>query len=82
MEKNEILNQIQAVMRGVFNNDGITLSEETTVADVESWDSLSRVQLAVALEKHFNIKFSSKEILSWKNVGELIQSIKSRQDCV
>jgi acyl carrier protein len=80
MERYEILRQVQAVMRDVFDNDGIVLTESTTAADVEGWDSLSHIQLIVAVEKHFNIKFTSKEILSWKNTGELAASIQARKN--
>jgi acyl carrier protein len=80
MEKDEILRQVQTVMRDVFDNDGIVLTESTTAADVEGWDSLSHIQLIVAVEKHFNIKFTSKEILSWQNVGELAASIQARKN--
>jgi acyl carrier protein len=79
MEKDEILRQVQAVMRDVFDNDDIVLTESTTAADVEGWDSLSHIQLIVAVEKHFNIKFTSKEILSWQNVGELAASIQAKE---
>jgi acyl carrier protein len=80
MEKDEILRQVQTVMRDIFDNDSIVLTESTTAADVEGWDSLSHIQLIVAVEKHFNIKFKSKEILSWKTVGELAASIQSRKN--
>jgi acyl carrier protein len=79
MEKDEILRQVQAVMRDVFDNDDIVLTESTTAADVEGWDSLSHIQLIVAVEKHFNIRFTSKEILSWQNVGELAASIQAKE---
>ena len=45
---------------------------------MEEWDSLSHVQLIVAIEKAFGIKFTSNEILSWSNVGQLVDSIENR----
>ena len=54
------------------------LTDETTADDVEEWDSLSHVQLIVAIEKAFGIKFTSNEILGWNNVGELIDAIEKR----
>lgn len=78
MEKKEILAEVQNIFQDVLDNEDIELSNETTAEDVEEWDSLSHIQLIVAIEKHFKIKFTSREILSWKNVGEMIDSIAAK----
>lgn len=78
MERNEVLARVQDIYRDVLDDEDIILSDATTADDIEEWDSLSHIQLIVAIEKAFKIKFSSKEILSWKNVGELIDCILSR----
>lgn len=78
MEKKEILESLQEIYRDILDNEDIELTEETTAEDVEEWDSLSHVQLVVAIEKHFKIKFTSKEILSWKNVGDLVSCIANK----
>lgn len=75
MERSEILKRIQAIFQDVLDNEDIELNAETTAEDIEEWDSLSHIQLIVAIEKEFKIKFTSKEILSWKNVGEMIECI-------
>lgn len=78
MEKSEVLSQVQDIFRDVLDEEGIVLAESTTANDVEEWDSLTHIQLIVAIEKHFKIKFLSKEILSWKNVGEMVDCIASK----
>lgn len=78
MEKQEIFNRVQELFREVLDNEEIVLTNETTANDVEEWDSLSHVQLIVAIEKAFKIKFTSSEILSWKNVGEMVDSINKK----
>ncbi len=77
MERNKILKIINQVFIDVLEEE-IEISEETSAADVEGWDSLTHIILIVETEKKFNIKFNSKEISNWKNVGEMILSIESK----
>lgn len=78
MEKQEILLQVEEIFRDVLDNEEIVLADATTANDVEDWDSLTHIQLIVAIEKHFKIKFTSREILSWNNVGEMVDCILSK----
>lgn len=74
MERNTVLAEVQDIFRDVLDEEEIVLTDATSADDIEEWDSLSHIQLIVAIEKHFKIKFTSKEILSWRNVGELVDS--------
>ena len=78
MEKAQILDEVQAIFCDVLDNEEIVLASETTADDIEEWDSLTHIQLIVAIEKHFKIRFTSREILSWQNVGQLIDSIAAK----
>ncbi len=78
MNKTELLQPVEDIFKNVLDEENITLTETTTANDVEGWDSLTHIQLIVAIEKHFKIKFSSKEILSWNNVGEMLDAISSK----
>ncbi|MBK8611315.1 MAG: acyl carrier protein [Chitinophagaceae bacterium] len=71
----DLLKQINDIFIDVLDNEEIAITESTTADDVEDWDSLSHIQLVVAVEKHFKIRFNSKEIQSWNNVGEMINCI-------
>jgi acyl carrier protein len=79
MERTEIFNELNGIFTDVLDLDEpITLTEKSSADDVEEWDSLTHIQLIVAIEKHFKIKFTSKDILSWKNVGEMVDCISQK----
>ena len=78
MDNKEILNQVQDIFRDQLDDESIVLTSETTAEDVDDWDSLTHIMLVVAIEKHFKSKFTSSEILSWKDVGEMIKCINGK----
>jgi acyl carrier protein len=78
MERNEILKRVEEIFREELEQEDLVLSDETTADDVDGWDSLSHVQLVAAMEEAFGIEFKSREILSWDNVGDLIDSIEKK----
>jgi acyl carrier protein len=73
--KEEILSQVNTIFRDVLENDKLEIKEETTGDDVEEWDSLTHLQLVIAIEKHFKIRFTSSEIINFNNVGEMCEGI-------
>lgn len=68
-----MLQQVNEVFREVFDDDELTVTPETTAADVPGWDSLMHVRLIIAVEKAFGVRFSSSEVASLKDVGDLIE---------
>ncbi len=79
MERKEIFSILNDIFMDVLDLDEkIELTDETSANDIEEWDSLSHIQLIVAIEKKFNIKFTSLEIMKWRNVGEMINSIEEK----
>lgn len=78
MEKNEILAKVQTIFRDVLDNEEIVLTDETMANDIEEWDSLSHIQLIVAIEKAFGVKFTSLEIKELGDVGDMCQCIERK----
>lgn len=78
MGRSEIIHQLTNIFIDIIDNSEIILYNETTANDVDGWDSLTHIQLVVAIEKYFKIRFNSKEIQGWKNIGELADSISGR----
>jgi len=78
MTRDEIHQKLTGVFRDVFDNPGLEISELTTAQDVVEWDSLMHVNLVVAVEKAFGVRFTTKEIKGLADVGDLMQLIGRR----
>ena len=78
MDEKKIYEILNDIFRDVFDDDELTVTKDTTQDDIEEWDSLSHIQLIVAIEKAFKIKFTSLEIMKWANVGEMVSSMEDK----
>ena len=78
MGEQEIFERLDEVFQDVFDDDRIHVNAGTTADDIEDWDSLEQINLVVACEKKFNVKFDMKEIQALKNVGEMVDTILSK----
>ena len=78
MERKDILSQINEIFIDTLDNEEVLIEETTQATDVDEWDSLTHIMLVVAIEKHFKIRFTSKEIQSWNNVGEMLNCIQEK----
>lgn len=74
----DIYEELSIIARKAFDDDEIQLNATSTADDVDGWDSLSHVNLVTLIEKHFGIRFKSMEILKWKNVGQMAESIQAK----
>ena len=74
---NEIYEKLSEIFTEVFDEE-ITVTADTTSADLEDWDSLSHITLISTIEEAFGLRFSMKEVVGMANVGELAQIISSR----
>jgi acyl carrier protein len=78
METEKILSDLNVIFKEVLENQEIELNPSTSAYDIEEWDSLTNIELIVAIEKHFNIKFRSSELAELRNVGQLCDAIKGK----
>lgn len=75
---NDILAEVNVIVRRVLNNDSINLKYETVATEVENWDSLNHIEIIVAIEKHFRIKFNFAELQKFKNVGQMCDNVLAK----
>lgn len=75
MSREEVFERLNEVFRDVFDDASITVNDSTTSDDIEDWDSLEHINLMAAVESEFGVKFSMGQIVTMKNVGEMVDII-------
>ncbi len=71
----QIQERLTRTFRKVFDDPTLEISRSMTADDVEDWDSLSHINLIVAIEREFKMKFTTGEVSGLKNVGDLMDVI-------
>lgn len=79
MENQEIYERLNNVFRDVFDDESIVVKPETTSNDIEDWDSLEHINLVVAVEQEFGMKFNMNEVTTMKDVGDMVKIILERK---
>jgi len=75
MDDETIMGSLTEIMREYFDDDSLVLSRETTAEDIPAWDSMNHINIIVAVEQHFHIKFLTSEVEGMQNVGALADTI-------
>lgn len=79
MEREKVFEKLQEIFRDVFEDDSITVADVTTAEDIEEWDSLEHINLINEVESTFNMRFTMAQVISMKNVGEMVDIILGAQ---
>lgn len=77
MTRDEIFKTLNEVFQDVFDDESIEVNDNTTADDIEDWDSLEHINLIAAIEQEFGIKFNMGQIVTMKNVGEMVDIIEA-----
>ena len=80
MTREEVYETLNGVFQDVFDDESMTVNDETTSDDIEDWDSLEHINLIAAVEQEFGVKFNMGQVVSMKNVGEMVDIILSQID--
>jgi len=72
------IDRLRAVFREVFEDPQLEISPSTTALDVPAWDSFNHINLVIAIETEFNVRFKTKEIADMANVGDLVTLLRKK----
>jgi len=78
MTRLELTEKVTDIFRRNFDDEDIVLTDETTAADIEDWDSIEQINLLLTIEKEFGIKLSVGDAEGLRNVGEMLDLIESK----
>ena len=78
MTREYVYEKMNEIFRNVFDDENITLNDETNAEDIEDWDSLEQINLIVAIENEFEMMFDMAEVADLANVGEMVDLILSK----
>ena len=74
----EIKERLQEIFRDVFDDEELEIREDMSAKDIEDWDSLAQINLIIAIEKEFGVKFNLEEVKKIKNIGEMLVQIRTK----
>lgn len=74
----QIVARLTQVFQDVFDQPGLVLTDQLTAKDVPRWDSLNHINLVVAIEQAFKVRFNTTEVARMANVGELVDTIQRK----
>jgi acyl carrier protein len=80
MEKDDLFENIQEIFRDIFDDEFLTIESSTNSDDIEDWDSLNHINLVVAIENEFSIKFGFDELSDLKDVGAMVNLIMIKKN--
>jgi acyl carrier protein len=72
MKRQEIFAQLEEIFKDIFDDETLKINDSTNSEQIEEWDSLNHINLVVAIEKEFKIKFSFQELATLKDVGAMV----------
>ena len=78
MTEPEIYAALDEIFRDVFLRDDIALTPELSARDVAGWDSFKQIDIILAIEARYHVKFNTRELDSLHNVGDLVRVIAAK----
>jgi acyl carrier protein len=78
MQDSQIYEKLTSVFHDVFDDKSILVGPDTSASDIENWDSINHINLVLAIQASFGVKFSTAELESMESVGDIVAFIKKK----
>lgn len=81
VEQDAVQERLTTIFRTIFLEPWLEIREDLTANDVAGWDSLSHINMILAVEKEFGMSLTTREVRSMKNVGDLMRLVRAKATC-
>ncbi|HXA64289.1 MAG TPA: acyl carrier protein [Bryobacteraceae bacterium] len=78
MDSKGIIQELTPIFADILDQPNLQLHPDSNASNVDGWDSLAHVNLVVAIEKRYGIKFALGELQDLKNLGEMAALIRKK----
>ena len=78
MSRKKIMQELNVIFIKLFKNSKIKLTENVAEHDIDDWDSMHHIQLIVAIEAHFKIRFTTSDIQAPKHIANIVDIIEQK----
>ncbi len=78
MTEADVYPTLTEIFQEVFMRDDMKLTPELTAKDVPGWDSFKQIEIIIAVEEKYGIKFHTRELDGLSNVGDLARTVASK----
>ncbi len=78
MQQQQIYAELTGIFRDVLDDESLELRPGLTAGDVPAWDSFNHINLLVAVESKFGVKFKTAELESLQTVGHLADLVQAK----
>ena len=78
MDESEIYEALNEIFCEVFDDPDLKITPEMSAADVPDWDSFNHINIIVASEIRFGVKFKTAELDQLENVGDFVSLLRDK----
>ena len=76
MDRPRVMSEVQEIFRDNFDDDSIVLTDATSAADIDDWDSLEQINLLTTIEKKYGLKFNLADVRNLANIGDMVDLLE------
>ena len=68
--------KIREIIARILEVETDEIEMDTVIGDLDEWDSLHHLQIIVALEKEYSIKFAQEDLAELEDVSDLVSLVR------